>query len=60
LARTLHPTGTFDLEATRMNTLRARNDLRHRCPGLERNDPLMYRSSVGQLCGIDVLLGGGD
>ena len=32
-----------------------RNDLPHRCAGLRRNDTLMYRSSVGRLCSIDVI-----
>ncbi len=31
------------------------NDLPHACPGLKRNDTLMYRSSVGQLCNIDIV-----
>lgn len=32
-----------------------RNDLPHRCPGLKRRDTLMYRSSIGQLCSLDVI-----
>lgn len=32
-----------------------RNDLPHRCPGLRPNDTLMYRSSVGRLCSVDVV-----
>lgn len=32
-----------------------RNDLPHECPGLRRNDTLMYRSSVGQLCSVDII-----
>lgn len=32
-----------------------RNDLPHRCPGLRRNDTLMYRTSVGQLCSVDII-----
>lgn len=32
-----------------------RNDLPRRCPGLDGNDTLMYRSSVGQLCNIDIV-----
>jgi hypothetical protein len=32
-----------------------RNDLPHRCPGLRRNDTLMYRSSVGRLCSVDMV-----
>ena len=32
-----------------------RNDLPHRCPGLRRNDTLMYRSSVGSLCSVDMV-----
>lgn len=31
------------------------NDLPHRCPGLRRNDTLMYRSSVGRLCSVDIV-----
>ena len=32
-----------------------KNELPHRCPGLRSNDTLMYRSSVGQLCSVDVV-----
>jgi len=32
-----------------------RNDLPHRCPGLRTNDTLMYRSSAGSLCNVDVV-----
>jgi len=32
-----------------------RNDLPHRCPGLRSDDTLMYRSSVGRLCNIDIV-----
>jgi hypothetical protein len=32
-----------------------RNELPHRCPGLRSSDTLMYRSSVGQLCSVDVV-----
>jgi hypothetical protein len=32
-----------------------RNDLPHRCPGLRRNDTLMYRTSVGRLCNVDII-----
>jgi hypothetical protein len=32
-----------------------RNELPHRCPGLRPNDTLMYRSSVGRLCSVDVV-----
>jgi hypothetical protein len=32
-----------------------RNDLPHRCPGLKADDTLMYRSSVGRLCSIDIV-----
>ncbi|HLT91080.1 MAG TPA: hypothetical protein VKZ85_09070 [Woeseiaceae bacterium] len=32
-----------------------RNDLPRRCPGLDRRDPLMYRTSVGQLCSVDII-----
>jgi hypothetical protein len=31
------------------------NELPRRCPGLDRNDTLMYRSSVGQLCNVDIV-----
>lgn len=31
------------------------NDLPHRCPGLRRNDTLMYRTSVGRLCNVDIV-----
>lgn len=32
-----------------------RNDLPRSCPGLDENDTLMYRSTVGQLCNIDII-----
>lgn len=32
-----------------------RNDLPHSCPGMRRNDTLMYRTSVGRLCNVDVV-----
>ena len=32
-----------------------RNDLPHRCAGLRKNDTLMYRSSVGRLCSVDMV-----
>lgn len=32
-----------------------RNDLPYECPGLKYDDTLMYRSSVGQLCNIDII-----
>lgn len=32
-----------------------RNDLPHECPGLRPGDTLMYRSSVGQLCSVDII-----
>jgi hypothetical protein len=32
-----------------------RNELPHRCPGLRPDDTLMYRSSVGRLCSIDMV-----
>ena len=32
-----------------------RNDLPRNCPGLDENDTLMYRSTVGQLCNIDII-----
>jgi hypothetical protein len=32
-----------------------RNDFPHRCPGLRTDDTLMYRSSVGRLCNIDIV-----
>jgi Family of unknown function (DUF6491) len=31
------------------------NKLPFECPGLKRNDTLMYRASVGQLCNIDIV-----
>ncbi|HZD53217.1 MAG TPA: hypothetical protein VE175_09225 [Woeseiaceae bacterium] len=31
------------------------NDLSHRCVGLRRDDTLMYRSSQGQLCDVDII-----
>lgn len=31
------------------------NVLSHACPGLNRNKAIMYRSSVGQLCDLDVI-----
>jgi hypothetical protein len=32
-----------------------RNDLPRNCPGLDERDTLMYRSTVGQLCNIDII-----
>lgn len=32
-----------------------RNDLPYRCPGLRADDTLMYRSSVGRLCNVDII-----
>jgi hypothetical protein len=32
-----------------------RNDLPRNCPGLDEDDALMYRSSIGQLCNIDIV-----
>lgn len=32
-----------------------RNDLPRNCPGLDEDDTLMYRSSIGQLCNIDIV-----
>lgn len=32
-----------------------RNHLPRECPGLRRNGTLMYRSSVGQLCSVDII-----
>jgi hypothetical protein len=32
-----------------------RNELPHRCPGLRAKDTLMYRSSGGRLCSVDVV-----
>ena len=32
-----------------------RNDLPHRCPGLRRQQPFMYRTSLSQLCDLDVV-----
>lgn len=31
------------------------NDLPHRCLGLSRNKPIMYRTSLNQLCSVDVI-----
>lgn len=31
------------------------NRLPHKCPGLRSNDPLMYRSAIGQLCDLDII-----
>lgn len=31
------------------------NELPHRCPGLRSNSTLMYRSSVGRLCSVDIV-----
>lgn len=31
------------------------NVLRHACPGLRRNKAIMYRTSVGQLCDLDII-----
>jgi len=31
------------------------NRLSHRAPGLDRNQPFMYRTSVGQLCNNDII-----
>lgn len=31
------------------------NDLPHACPGLRKNDTLMYRSSIGRLCSVDIV-----
>jgi hypothetical protein len=31
------------------------NKLPFECPGLRRNDTLMYRASVGQLCNVDIV-----
>jgi len=32
-----------------------RNELPHRCPGLRRQQPFMYRTSLSQLCDLDVV-----
>lgn len=32
-----------------------RNELPHSCPGMRRNDTLMYRTSVGRLCNVDII-----
>jgi hypothetical protein len=32
-----------------------RNDLPHECPGMRSRDTLMYRSSVGKLCSVDIV-----
>lgn len=31
------------------------NVLNHACPGLKRNKTIMYRTSIGQLCDLDIL-----
>ena len=31
------------------------NDLPHRCLGLSRNKPIMYRTSLHQLCSVDII-----
>ncbi|MEM9533165.1 MAG: hypothetical protein AAGA23_19755 [Pseudomonadota bacterium] len=31
------------------------NTLRRRCPGLRRDDTLMYRSSINRLCNVDII-----
>lgn len=31
------------------------NELSHPCPGLSSNDPFMYRTSIGQLCDLDIV-----
>ena len=31
------------------------NELPHRCPGLSRNETIMYRTSTSQLCDLDVI-----
>ena len=31
------------------------NTLPHGCPGLRRNSPIMYRTSLDQLCSVDVI-----
>ncbi len=40
------------------------NTLPHKCPGLSRNDPFMYKTSLSQLCDLDTItvlqhIGGG-
>lgn len=32
-----------------------RNVLPHRCPGLRRRDAFMYRTSMSQLCNVDII-----
>lgn len=32
-----------------------RNELPYNCPGLHQGDTLMYRTTVGQLCSVDVI-----
>jgi hypothetical protein len=32
-----------------------RNELPYNCPGLQSGDTLMYRTTVGQLCDVDVI-----
>ncbi len=31
------------------------NELPHRCPGLDFEDAFMYRTSIGQLCDMDIV-----
>lgn len=31
------------------------NDLPHNCPGLSRHKPIMYRTSLNQLCNVDII-----
>lgn len=31
------------------------NVLNHACPGLKRNETIMYRTSIGQLCDLDIV-----
>jgi hypothetical protein len=31
------------------------NRLPHRCPGLRSRDPFMYRTSLNQLCNVDII-----
>lgn len=32
-----------------------RNDLPYNCPGLRRDDTLMYRTTIGQVCDLDIV-----
>lgn len=32
-----------------------RNELPYNCPGLQRDDTLMYRTTIGQVCDLDIV-----